>query len=139
VIYSSKLKPTEIQEVLELEEVLQEPIVYSLYTRARECLRQRDKKQAIRLAGAVQIFQEMIETQYSGILTKIGRDRRIKEWARISNEMHAAEVEQRARARSREQNLERLRTKKYTYDFNRPPEYALARLRAESTSSSTTS
>jgi hypothetical protein len=33
---------------------------HRLYTRASECLRQRDKKQAISLAGAVQILQEMI-------------------------------------------------------------------------------
>jgi hypothetical protein len=47
--------------------------------------------------------------------------------------MHAAEVEQRVQ---REQNLERLRTRKYTYDFSRPPEYALAKLSVETTSSS---
>jgi hypothetical protein len=67
-----------------------------LYSRASECLKQGDKKQAICLAGAVQILQEMIETQYSGILTKIGRDRRMKEYARISNEIHATEVERKA-------------------------------------------
>jgi hypothetical protein len=195
-VYSSKLKPTEILEVLELfEEVLQEPIEerpqevtvvhaselqeesdfgmddlnqylihanqvdetksgyntieayldplrahtsrmrlegtglmqvegmviahHRLYTSASECLRQGDKKQAISLAGAVQILQELIEAQCSAILNKIGSDRKIKEWARISNEMHATKVEKRAQ---RKETLEKVRSRKYTNDFTKPLE-----------------
>jgi hypothetical protein len=76
---------------------------HRLFTRASECLRQGDKKQEIILAGAMQILQEMVETQYSRLLNKIRFDRRIKDYARIANKMHAAEVEQRVQ---REQNLE---------------------------------
>jgi hypothetical protein len=95
---------------------------HRLYTRASECLRQGDKKQAISLAGAVQILQEMIEGRYSNVLNKIGRDKRLKEYVRVANEIDAATVKQRAR---QERNLEQLRTKKFSYDFTRIPEYAI--------------
>jgi hypothetical protein len=94
---------------------------HRLYTRTSECLRQGDKKQAISLAGAVQILQEMIEGHYSNILNRIGRDKRLKEYARIANEVNAASVKRNAR---QEQNLERLRTTRFSYDFTRIPEYA---------------
>jgi hypothetical protein len=97
---------------------------HRLYTRASECLRQGDKKQAISLAGAVQILQEMIEGQYSNVLNKIGRDKRLKEYVRVANEIDAATARQRER---QGQNLEQLRTTEFSYDFTRIPEYAIGR------------
>jgi hypothetical protein len=76
---------------------------HRLYTRASEWLRQRNKKQAISLAGAVQISQEMIEARYVSVLNKLGRDKRLKEYVRMANEVDAAAVEKSTtRGKSRE-------------------------------------